>query len=179
MSLIRPTMPPSGGEPPTHAGLASARPIVDIVIPRTTVAARLRLLSRAEQFEATAGAHELFEKRGLPTSGSGFTLVIAEWNGEIAVRHLAIAVRAAGADAPLATLEQWRDDADDDQIATLWAEYRDLANRFDPLGATTITEAEVAALQSAAKKKDADLLMSFGSRKLALFITTTADPPAS
>lgn len=168
------------GEPTTATAgatvLAGARPTAEVTIPRTQLKARLRLLSRAEQLQVMADAHRAFDELGLPVGAPG---LVAEWNGEVAVRHLAIAVREIDTDQPLAGLEDWRQHCDDDQIAWLFQEYQSLGHRYDPLGQTTISQAELAALQHAAKKKEADLLMSYGSRKLALFAISMAEAPSS
>lgn len=162
--------------------LSGARVHVDVVVPRTSIKGRMRLVSRAEVSAIRAESRSYLIGSGFPVDAAGISAMGAldEWNAEMAVRHLAIAIRSADdEDEPLSTLEEWRD-CDDDQIAAMWQEYRDLERRLDPLGnLATLTEAEGIAIRDASKKKDADLLTSYGSRKLAAFLITSADPPAS
>ena len=107
--------------------------------------------------------------------------VYREWHEELATRTLAVAVREpADVSRPLAPLTEW-EECDDEQIAALWKQYQDLEECLDPLGAdhAVLTDADVAAMRDASKKKDVDLLMSFGSRRLAAFVTSTAAPPST
>ncbi|HWU86204.1 MAG TPA: hypothetical protein VN253_02970, partial [Kofleriaceae bacterium] len=76
-------------------------------------------------------------------------------------------------------LAEWRE-LDDDQVDGLWRDYLDFAARIDPIGhKPDLTREDVAAIERAAKKAELDLLMSFGSRKLALFAMRSVDPPSS
>lgn len=186
-----PSAPPaSSAEGTVDAVLGGAPVYVDVVIPRTTIAGKMRLLGRHESLSIRAEAMLAFAEKKIAIDPNGFTApgILNEWNCEIAVRHLAIAVRdPADPTKPLGSLVDWRGDdqrlgCDDDQIAALWQQYQDLRERLDPLAAPEqLTEAEHAALLSAAKKKppEIDLLTSFGSRKLAALAISLADRPAS
>jgi hypothetical protein len=163
--------------------LVGARRHIDVVIPRTQITAKMRLCSRREISEARAEARRALQAEGFPVDASAVAALGAgeEWQYELAVRTLAVAIRnPKKTELALASLDDWRE-CDDDQIAALMKTYDDFAARIDPLGenAPGLTEPEVHALIAAAKKKDADTLMSFGSRKLASFILTSAFPPAS
>lgn len=144
----------------------------------------MRLVRRHEALALLAEARAAFAEKKLPIDPSALSApgLLNEWQCEIAVRHLALAVRdPADTAKPLASLEEWRD-CDDDQIAALWQRYQDLREEIDPLAnLEQLTEAEFAAIRLAAKKKppEVDLLTSYGSRKLAAFVISTVEPPAS
>lgn len=185
MSKLRPTSSSSSGrsDPAAATELVGARVHVDVTIPRSGVRGRMRLISRAEKFAVEAETRGALEGAGFPVDASAFGALGAgdQWQYERAVRILAIAVRDPANEAlALAPLDDWRG-LDDDQIAALWQDYQDLEARLDPLGSelVALTDAEVAAFVAAAKKKDVAILMSYGSRKLASFIATSADPPST
>lgn len=166
----------------TASVLAGAREHVDVSIPGTETAGRMRILTRSETLAVKAEALALFKERGL-TTDDGMIAAVAhdDWKCEIAARHLAIAVREADdLDAPLAPLEDWRE-LSDEQISGPWDRYQDLRDRLDPLGLDSkpLTVDEVTVMRAASKKKDVAVLRSFGLHKLALFATTSADLPAS
>jgi hypothetical protein len=175
---------PSGeaGESPRKGVLAvevaGARVHEDVIVPRTAARGRMRLLSRGENRTVRAEARAALEAMGCRGADLG---VYREWHEELATRTLAVAVRdPADVARPLAPLAEW-EECEDDQIAALWKQYQDLEERLDPLGAdhVVLSDADVAAMRDASKKKDIDLLMSFGSRRLAVFATTTAAPPST
>lgn len=148
--------------------LRSARPMVEITIPRTTLAARLRLLTRTESQQVDLATREYMKAGGVELSVS----TGEEYLAEKATRVMAIAVRTDEAPhEPLAPLEQWRNELDDDQLGALWRRYEDLRQQYDP-DPEELTDAEFEQIVEAGKKKDSDLLSSFGSRKLARCITT-------
>jgi hypothetical protein len=163
-----------------HAGelVLAVRVHIDVTIPRTTIKARMRLVSRAEALAIKSTVFRRF-KDAFDTQVTSLT--VADWNLEIAVRHLAVAVRdPADETRPLAMIDHWLE-CDDEQIAALWEQYQDLRDQLDPLGgdAAPLTEQELGELEAAAKKKDVAVLTSFGSRKLARYVTTLAARPAS
>ena len=174
-------------EPSTNrlAGLlGGGREHVEVTIPRTTIKGLMRLLSRSERSEVHASARA-FMLASLQTSDPNALLTpmsIAEWNAEVAIRTLAVAVRAPEDKLEaLDSADTWRDALDDDQVAALYDQYKDLADRLDPIGddAAPLSEPELAQLDAAVKKKDAAILMSFGSRRLASYMLTLAAPPAT
>jgi len=164
------------------ADLLGARLHVDILIPRTRIAGKMRLLSRIETSSARADARKALADRGIPTVIGELAnpVFMDEWNTEVAVRTIALAIRdPQNVALPLDVVEEWLQ-CDDDQIAALYLEYKDLATRLDPVGsADALTEQEWAAIDGAAKKAGVDTLMSYGSRKLALFAISSAAQPAS
>jgi hypothetical protein len=165
----------------TLAASLGARVHIDVVIPRTEVRGKMRLCSRTEEFTAKAQARQTMADAGYPLNGDAHAApgVTEQWAAEIMAEMLSRAVRdPEDTDKALAAIEEWRD-LDDMQLLALWNQYNDLATRLDPVGATNITDEALAAITSAAKKKDADLLMGFGSRLLALFAITSVDRPAS
>lgn len=165
------------------AGLAEnlgARVHIDVTIPRTSIAGRMRLVDRSESLAITAETRRLFKTIGL-IDDQGRVVSADDWNAEIAVRHLALAVRnPEDTGKPLDSLEEWRL-CDDDQIEALWSSYRDLRQQIDPLSdeSTPVSDADLETMRTAVKKKESSVLMSFGSRKLASFILTSAEQPAS
>lgn len=184
---LRATMPGSRGAAAAAPDVRAlvdqlgARVHIDVTIPRTDVKAKMRLCSRSEEFEAKAEARTFLAENGFPIDHHAHSALGAgeEWVLELATRMLARAVRdPASPQLALAALEDWRA-CDDQQILALWVKYQDLASRLDPVGAETITVEQLRELDAAAKKKDLDLLMQFGSRLLALYATTLASPPTA
>ncbi|MDQ3295072.1 MAG: hypothetical protein M3619_00620 [Myxococcota bacterium] len=167
------------------AGLAEvigARVFVDVVVPRTKIAGRMRLVTRREQSEIRAEARQYLTDSGFPVDSSAITSLGAqeEWNAELAVRMLATAVRDPGnSELALASVDDWRE-CDDDQLGGLFDEYQQLAARVDPLGSgVELSDSEFDQMVEAAKKKEPELLMSYGSRKQALFAITLASQLAT
>ena len=176
----------TGGDEPSAiaarglADLVGARQFIDVTIPRTKIAAKMRLASRSERALIKVATRKTL---GLAMDANALLGpgVMEEWSLEIAVRTLATVVRdPIDVDKPLDEVETWRELLDDDQINGLWNVYQDLAERLDPLGANgvALSDHEHSQLVSALKKKDVDLLSAFGSRKLATFFITTVEPPA-
>lgn len=177
---LKPTITPESQD--SAIDLSGGRVFVDVTIPRTTVTGRMRLVGRAEALAILSETRLAFEARKLPTDAAALAApgVVNEWNCEIAVRHLAIAVRdPADTERPLAPLDEWQL-CDDDQISALWQQYQDLRERLDPLNAdVSLTEAQFAAIASAIKKKERTLLIAFGCSTLSSYLLTTAAPPAT
>jgi hypothetical protein len=183
MDLRSRTTEPRGRRPDVAAvvDFLGARVHIEITIPRTEIKAVMRLCSRREEFEAKAEARRAMLEAGYPVDANAVTALGAseQWLAEVMVRMIAIAVRdPADPTKPLASLEDWQN-CDDTQLVALWSLYQDHEHRIDPLGAAALTSEEQDALIAASKKKDVDLLMAFGSRRLALFAITSAFPPAS
>lgn len=185
---FRPTVTRStagNSEPPVSPSqvvdFIGARVHVDIVIPRTSIAGKMRLVSRREDFEATAEARAFLADSGFPIDGTGYSaLGTAEtFSHELQARLLAVAIRdPADVSRALATVDDYRE-LDGDQLDILGAHYRDLRAKLDPIGAMSLEPKELEAMLDAAKKKDMESLMAFGSAKLARFAITSADQPAS
>jgi hypothetical protein len=172
---------PADLEEAATSALAGVRPHVDVEIPGTEAVGKMRVLTRSESLTVKAEALELFRDRGLVAVDGSIPPVAAEdWRCELAARHLAIAVRQADdLDLPLAPVEDWRDELSDEQLSGPWDRYQDLRDRLDPLGVDSkpLSEAEIAVMREASKKKDVLLLRSFGLHKLALYVATSADQP--
>lgn len=156
---------------------------VPVEIPRTAVKGQMRLVGRSEALQIVSEARELFKSKKLPTEPATLAAagLLSEWNAEVAVRHLAIAVRRPDdASRPLESLDEWRE-CDDEQISALWEQYKDLQDRIDPLAKLDLGDADRAAIEAAAKKKPAevDLLTSYGSRRLALYVISTVAQPST
>lgn len=163
--------------------LAGGRVWRELKVPRTNLVARMRLVTRAEALQIKADVRRVLASFDMPVDLQALAqgAVLDEYNVEVAVRHLAVAVRQADIDAPLLDVEAWRNNCDDDQIAAMWHEYQGFAQSVDPLGAGlgSLSDADLAAIRAAAKKKDLTLLMSYGSRALAICLATSDAPPSS
>lgn len=137
-------------------------------------AAVMRLVphSRVLEIEAAVRAH---------MDGIGLAELVTTqhlWECERAVRMLAEGVRDPGAARPaFGTLAEWRE-LDQDLVADLWRIYSDFRERADPVG-VDLTDAERAEIERAIVKKNAPLLRSFGCRRLATWLLTTAAPPST
>lgn len=164
------------------SALAGAREHVEVLIPGTSVTGRMRVLSRTESLTIKSEALSLFRDQNLVNKDGSIAAVAAEdWKCEIAVRHLAVAVREHDDGPPLASLEDWRDELTDEQISAPWDRYQDLRDRLDPLGEDSrpLSEDEITIMYAAAKKKDVLVLRSFGLHRLAQFVITLVDRPAT
>ncbi len=179
-----PSSPTRPGERPSPTALVDilgARVHVDIVIPRTTFAGKMRLVSRSEEFEADLAAREWMSSNGFPVDGSAHSspYVALTWQYERLARILAVAIREpANTERALAAPEDYRG-LDDDQLDALGLRYADLRAQLSPIEAGALSDDDLAAIVAAAKKKDTEGLMLFGSSKLARFISTSADQPAT
>jgi hypothetical protein len=166
----------------TLAEALGEREHISVTVPRTSVVGRMRLVGRDDAFAIKSEARASFARaRLLDERGRVVVEAADDWNCEIAARHLAIAVRDPSDESkPLAALEVWRQ-YDDDQIAALWTQYRDLRDRLDPLGddSAPLTAHDILTMREAVKKKEWAVLMSFGSPKLASFALSSAEQPAS
>jgi hypothetical protein len=166
--------------PSTIAASLGARVHIDVTIPRTDVRGRMRLCSRVEEFEAKAAARQVMLDAGYPVDGDAHAALGAteQWAAEIMAHMLHKAVRdPANVELELAPIEDWRD-LDDMQLIGLWNQYNDLGARLDPVGFGELPQAQLDAIVHASKKKDVDLLMSYGSRSLALFAISSVAQPA-
>lgn len=167
---------PSGNRLRGDGGVLGAVVHVDVIIPRTNIRGKMRLLRRTEAFETKASAIAAMKR--MPDLTWGHSGVAREdWNAELAVRTLAIAVRnPADVTKPLDDADAWAELLDDEQIGALFDEYEDMRVRLDPLAhPVMLSDAEIAQLEAAVKKKDEDLLRSFGLRKLSSFTASLAD----
>lgn len=180
---FKPSEPQDGD--PVDAGdevidFIGARVFESVTIPRTKFRGAMRLVSRKELFEIKSAARKELEAAGFKLDAPLAT-ASEEWDNELAVRMLAVAVRnPKDRSLELASLEEWRE-LDDDQIDRLFRAYLDFAARIDPIGSKPdLSEEEVAGITAAAKKKELDLLMSYGSPKLARFaMRSLTEPPTS
>lgn len=179
---LRPTEPDAKALGDGLSDLRGARVHIDVTIPRTKIAGRMRLVDRDEALAIKSETRKLFARDGLlDTEGRVVGVASDDWNAEIGVRHLAIAVRDPGdVEKPIASLAEWRE-CDDDQIAGLWNRYQDLREQIDPLGeaeeSLRLSVEDLDVIREAVKKKAASVLMSFGSRKLAIYMLTSAGLP--
>lgn len=177
---LRPTLPRRPADPAAAgelvASVLGARVHLDVTVPRTTVAGRMRVLTRSESKQVRAEARRDCIAHGV--RDDAMLEMGRDFMEEVATRTIALAVRQPGNEAlALAPLEDWQQ-CDDEQIAALWQNYKDLEESLDPIE-VGCSDAESTLIADAAKKKDAIRLRSFGSRKLAAYLATSVDPPAS
>lgn len=182
MGRFRPTEPNAITIGEGLAELRGAREHIDVTIPRTKIAGRMRMVDRDEALTIKSETRKLFASKGLlDEQGRTVAVAIDDWNAEIGVRHLAVAIRDPKDESKtLDSLAEWRL-CDDDQIAGLWNRYQDLREQLDPLGdaeeTLRLSVEDLEVIREAVKKKAASVLMSFGSRKLAIYMLTSADTP--
>ena len=161
--------------------LLAGRPFRDVTIPRTDIKAAMRQVTDAEATTIAVAVRRSMEASGLPTDAAGLASlgVVEEYNAQTATQHLAIACRdPLDITKPLASLESWQA-CDRDQISALWITYQDFVVEHDPLGMGTADAQDMIAIEVASKKKDVALLLSYGSRRLAHYLATSADQPAN
>ena len=167
---LRPQPAPSAS---SLAGqVTSARVHVDVEVPRTTVRGKMRVLGYGEECMVEAETRIALREFGITDEGH------RRFREEIAMRTVAAAVRdPADTSQTLASVEAWKE-CDAGQIGELWQRYKDLADQLDPIGGN-VTSEDLQAMEAAAKKGEAGLLMSYGSSKLAGFAITLAGRPAT
>lgn len=179
---------PAGGEDDDEGGERMVDAVLagvqwrDVTVPRTKYRGKMRILKRTEESAVRVEVRrELAETHGITSDRPNVLETFPEWNEERVLRVLAIAIRHPRNPArPLATIDEWSE-CDDLQLGALWQAYKDFEAELDPLGANGpgLTPGELEELKAAAGKGDVDLLMSYGSRKLALFISSSVAQPAS
>lgn len=160
-------MPPASG---FAAALSGARVFIDVQFPgESGIRTKMRLLSRLENQTVDIETRAYLEAKSYAlTVGSSL-----EYNAELATRSLAIACREFDdVSVPLASVDEWRANVDDQLIGYLWERYGDLRDQLDPIEAG-LTEAEAAEIIDAIKKKDATLLRSYGLANLVRCLVTT------
>lgn len=166
------------------AELLGARVFVDVTVPRTTIRGRMRLVSRTEAAIINADARRHFvTDLGIEVDASTLLRpgVMDNWNAEVAIRHIAIAVRDPDDESkPLGDLVEWCE-CDDDQISALWLDYKNLASRLDPLSdaADGLTEDQLAELRTLLKKKGGTPSSLFESLKRSISELSSDDQPAT
>lgn len=95
---------------------------------------------------------------------------------ELALRVLAASAKDPNNhDQPFATLDEWGE-LDNDLVSIAWLAFGDVRERLDPVEFALTTD-DMFAIQAAVKKKDKELLRSFGLKKLSLFAASMDDPP--
>jgi hypothetical protein len=154
---------------------------IDIVVPRTNIRGKLRLVSRRERLEIVAELRAFLTEKGFQVDSNASSQLLGSeaWNYELAARMFSVAVRdPEDPSVPLATIDEWRD-CDDAQLDAMWDFYEAHNRTIDPLASGELSRKEVDDIVAAAKKGDASLLMFFGLRRLALFVITSVSPHAS
>jgi hypothetical protein len=150
----------------------------DITVPGVG-AAKIRMLSRTE--EASVDLEMARWMRVLQRDEGITETVLSSIGGmpmssERATRVVAIAVRDPDDPSrPFGSLDEWRQ-LSDVQIGAAFDAYEDLVEELDPLG-RGLTEVEIEGIRDAVAKKNSTLLLAYGSRRLALYLSSTGAPP--
>lgn len=156
------------------AALAGARARRKITISSLGLTAWLTLAGHAATQEIEGATFKRMAELGLELG----PLTSATYEAERAVRTLAVVVfEDESLTVPLGSLEEWQR-VDLDTLNLLWQEYGDLREERDPVAAPLPRE-ERELIEAAIQKKSAPLLRSFGARRLATWLLSTADLPAT
>lgn len=164
--------------------MLGARVHEDVVVPRTTVRGRMRLVSLTEAAIINADAQRWCAATlGLEVDTSTLLRpgVMDRWNAVVAALTMAVAVRdPADESKPLCPADEWLR-CDDDQIAAIWVAYKGMAARLDPLGESDedLTQLQIDELRAAIKKKGVEVRSLFDFLMQSLSTPTSVDPPAS
>lgn len=117
--------------------------------------------------------------KALDLAPSGFTGLA--YDRERLARTLARAVRDPDDpkhEKPFGSVDEWMK-LDEDLIVACANCYADSRARLDPVGEDTLTAEDMQGIAAALQKKSAMGLRFFGVAKLALYMLTTASPPAT
>jgi hypothetical protein len=152
----------------------------DVVVPGVGPA-KIRMLSRAEEAEVDLAMARWM--RVLQRDDDITETVLSSIGGmplssERATRIVAVAVRDPDdVSRPFGTLDEWRQ-LSDVQIGAAYDAYEDLVEELDPLG-RGLSSVEVEGIRDAVAKKNTTLLLAYGSRRLALYLSSTVEPQPS
>lgn len=162
------------------AALSGKRPRRVVTVPELELPGVMTLLGTTRSIEIEGDVQRTMLALGLEPG----PMTIIQFELARAVRHLAEAVfepderdAAIASSRPLGTVEEWGS-LTKEAVTELWAVYCDLCEAHDP-ATLRLTEAEYNELVDAVQKKSAPRLLYSGARKLAAFLLTTVDPPAS
>lgn len=161
------------------AALSGRRVLLPITVPGLDLPATMTLVGAERSIEIEGEVLAEMHKIGLDQSA----LTVPQYELARAVRFLADAVRERAPDGstdlppPLGSLKEWGQ-LDPPIIADLWRTYGDLVEQRDP-ASIALTSEEMEEIRDAIAKKKPILLRCFGVRKLAGYLITTADQPAS
>lgn len=151
----------------------------DVELPEPLGRAKIRLLTGAEEEEVALALGAWLRQL---EADSGISHEILAATGQLALtarsaqEGLARAVRDA--DDPskaFGDFEDWRG-LPEVVVSDVFRRYQDLVEELDPLR-RQLTKDELAAVDALVKKKDWDLLLSYGLRRLIGWLRTTADQP--
>jgi len=135
-----------------------------------------RVLTRGEKQECEAAAVARFAEMGIPVELRGHQA----FEDELTTQVLWLAMRDADKpERPFATdAKEVRDLLTADELDVLWTKYADFEEEVNP-DELTIDPELSAEIDRALKKKDARVLISFGSRSLANYLLATDNPLSS
>jgi hypothetical protein len=115
---------------------------------------------------------------GIDETSPNFTRELL-MEGIAQVLYRATWITADGKQKPLASsVEDFRDEADDDELVFLWSKYCDLRSEVDPNPEDLPLEVR-AEIDALVKKKDADGLLVYGSRTLSTYLASMEAPPST
>jgi len=156
------------------AGHRVLRPITVPIVPGVEIAAVMTVVGSERSLDIEGEVAAAMEKRGLEQN----VLNQGKFELELAIRTLTEAVLDSEANpVPLGGLHDWGKPAPE-VIGHLWMQYGELRAEHDPAIAE-LTKREVDEIRDAASKKNGPLLRYFGARRLAAYLLTLDDPPAS
>lgn len=168
---------PAASSAPSRFMAALAGKLVrkPITIPALGLEAVLTLLGGERLLDIDGDVLRAMEKRGIELS----VLTQGKFELETATRVLAEAILEAGdtSTKPLGTVAEWGQ-LTPEVIGDLWRQYTDLREEHDP-SIDELTSDEIVELRVAVSKKNGALLRVFGTRRLAAYLLTLDDPPAS
>lgn len=158
------------------AALAGTRPYKPIKVPVHGVEhdAVMTVLGSARHLDIEGETAKAMERRGLEQN----VLNQAKFELDEATRVLAEVVLNSEADPrPFGTLQGWGKLVPE-VISDLWLQYAELRAAHDPQLAE-LSKLEFDGIADAVSKKNGPSLVFFGARRLARFLLTSADQPAS
>jgi hypothetical protein len=167
----------SAKETALAAALSGSQHFEDVTItlaPGKTITAKMTPIGVARALDIEGEVLRAMAERSIAQD----VMTQGEYELERALRVLAETVRdPVDTSQPVGTIADWGK-LGLDTVGSVWSAYGDMRERIDPMS-VPLTETEGADIRDAISKKNATLLRYFGARRLASYMLTTADPPAS
>jgi hypothetical protein len=173
-ALASPPAPAASAASRFMAALQGRRPMKPITIPGLDLPAVMVIVGSERMLDLEGESLRAMESRGIPR----IVMNEARFELDLALRVLAEAI-VESKENPVAigTLAEWGK-LPPETIVALWLEYTALREEFDPAD-VELTKAEIEEIHDAVVKKNATLLRYFGPRRLASYLLSTSEAPAS
>lgn len=156
------------------AALQGRRPIKPIVIPGLDMPAALLLVGSERLLDLEGESLRAMERRGIPRD----VMNEPKFELDLAIRVLAEAVVESEENlTAVGSASDWGRVAPE-AIVALWLEYAALREEHDPAD-VALTDDDVRQIRDAIVKKNGMLLRYFGPRRLASYLLSTSEEPAS